>query len=47
MKSIVTGLRWRWLQEPLVLRGDGQEALTDQVEELGLYSAAGLDTGIW
>lgn len=47
MESIITGLRWRWVQEPLVLRGDWQEALADQVEEQGRYLAAVLDTGIW
>ncbi|WP_458526338.1 flavodoxin family protein [Onishia taeanensis] len=46
VESIVTGLRWRWAQSPLVLCGDWREGFTDQVEELGLYLAAGLDAGI-
>ncbi|GEN28993.1 flavodoxin [Halovibrio variabilis] len=46
VESIVTGLRWRWAQPPLILRGEWQDAFIDQVEELGLYLAAGLDNGI-
>lgn len=47
VESIVTGLRWNWAQEPLVLRGAWQDVFADQVEELGLYMAAGLDSGIF
>ncbi|RCV91276.1 flavodoxin family protein [Billgrantia montanilacus] len=46
VESIVTGLRWKWAQEPLVLRGKWQESFVDQVEELGLYLAAGLEAGV-
>ncbi|WP_163560154.1 NAD(P)H-dependent oxidoreductase [Halomonas sp. NO4] len=46
VESIATGLRWRWVQEPLILRGEWQDTFVDQVEELGLYVAAGLDSGI-
>ncbi|WP_104201644.1 flavodoxin family protein [Billgrantia saliphila] len=46
VESIVTGLRWRWAQEPLVLRGEWQDGFVDQVEELGLYLAAGLEAGV-
>ncbi|ARB47253.1 flavodoxin family protein [Alloalcanivorax xenomutans] len=47
IESIVTGLRWNWVQPPLVCRGDWQDAFVEQVEELGLYLAAGLDNGIF
>lgn len=47
IESIVTGLRWRWVQPPLILRGQWDERFCDQVEELGLYIAAGLDNGLF
>ncbi len=46
IESIVTGLRWNWAQEPLLCRGEWRDEFIDQVEELGMYLAAGLDTGI-
>ncbi|SDS48193.1 hypothetical protein SAMN05216421_1604 [Halopseudomonas xinjiangensis] len=46
VETILTGLRWNWVQEPLVLRGPWQDAFAEQVEELGLYMAAGLDSGV-
>ena len=47
VETIVTGLRWNWAQDPLVLRGEWQPKFVEQVEELGLYMAAGLDSGIF
>ncbi|CAM4223771.1 NAD(P)H-dependent oxidoreductase [Vreelandella rituensis] len=47
VQSIVTGLRWKWAQEPLILRGEWQESFVEEVEELGLYLAAGLESGIF
>ncbi|MBU84996.1 flavodoxin family protein [Alcanivorax sp.] len=46
VESIVTGLRWNWVQDPMVLRGDWQDDFEQQVEELGMYLAAGLDAGV-
>ncbi|MCE8025162.1 flavodoxin family protein [Billgrantia aerodenitrificans] len=46
VESIVTGLRWRWVQEPLILRGEWQDGFVGRVEELGLYLAAGLEAGV-
>ncbi len=47
VESIITGLRWNWVQAPLTLRGDWQDAFEQQVEELGMYMAAGLDNAVF
>lgn len=46
LQSITTGLKWRWVQEPLVLRGEFQTAFIQQVAELGAAMACALDDGI-
>ena len=46
VQSIVTGLSWRAVQEPLVCRGAWDEAFVTQCEELGAAMAAALETGI-
>jgi NAD(P)H-dependent FMN reductase len=45
--TIVTGLRWHAVQEPLVLRGDFRDEFIGQCEELGTLMAAGLEAGIF
>ena len=47
IETILTGLRWKIVQEPLVCRGPWQPAFVDQVEELGAAMAAGLSAGIF
>lgn len=47
VETIVTGLRWRAVQPPLVCRGEFQESFLGQCEELGTYMAAGLEAGIF
>lgn len=47
VESICTGLRWHWIQPPLVCRGDWQTPFLEQCEELGMTMAAGLDVGIY
>lgn len=46
LATILTGLRWQLVQEPLTLRGDWQEAFVAQAEELGMTLAAALDAGV-
>ncbi|WGI24027.1 flavodoxin family protein [Halomonas alkaliantarctica] len=46
VESIVTGLRWRWVQPPLILRGEWQPLFTDQVEELSMTLAFSVESGI-
>ncbi|MEE9334502.1 MAG: flavodoxin family protein [Granulosicoccaceae bacterium] len=47
VEKIITGLRWRRVQEPIVLQGDYQEGFTEQCKELGMSIAAGLDANIY
>ncbi len=47
VESICTGLRWNWIQAPLVCRGDWQTRFLAQCEELGMTMAAGLEVGIY
>jgi len=46
LESILTGLKWRWVQEPMICRGEFNEAFIVQCEELGLTMAASLDAGV-
>ena len=45
IESIITGLRWRWVQQPLVLKGEWKDGFEAQVSELALTVAAGLSIG--
>ncbi len=47
VETIVTGLRWRAVREPLICRGDWQETFLGEAEELGMLMAAGLEAGIF
>lgn len=47
VETIVTGLRWRAVQEPLICRGDWQESFVDDCRDLGMAMAAGLEAGIF
>ncbi len=47
VETIVTGLRWRAVREPLVCRGEFREDFVTDCEELGALLAAGLDAGVF
>lgn len=47
VESIASGLGWRAVSEPLVLKGPWQEGFTAMCEELGQSMAAGLEAGIF
>ncbi len=47
IESITGGLRWKLVQEPMILHGEWQDGFVDQVEELGLAMAAGLEAGVF
>jgi multimeric flavodoxin WrbA len=47
VETIVTGLRWQAVQEPLICRGPFKEEFVEQCKTLGSLMAAGLDAGIF
>ena len=47
IERIVTGLRWKQVQAPLICCGPWDETFLDQCEELGMTIAAGLEAGIF
>ncbi|GJL82540.1 MAG: flavodoxin [marine bacterium B5-7] len=47
VEKIVGGLRWKAVQEPLVMTGDFQETWLEPLSDLGMAMAAGLEAGIF
>jgi len=47
IERIMTGLRWKLVVDPLILRGNWDANFQDQVSELAMTVAAGLDAGIY
>ncbi|MCH8542611.1 MAG: NAD(P)H-dependent oxidoreductase [Alcanivorax sp.] len=47
LESILTGLRWKLVQDIVTCRGDWQDQFEADCEALGLYMAAGLDNSIF
>ncbi len=45
--SICSGLKWRLIAAPLIVQGDWQNAFCEQVSELCLGVAIGIDSGIY
>ena len=43
IETIITGLKWRWIQAPLICKGDWQDSFEAEVEELALGLDAQLD----
>ncbi len=44
--KITTGLKWKPVQEPMILHGEYRPDFEDQCEELGMLMAASLESGI-
>ena len=47
VESITTGLRWRAIQEPLLMRGAWDPAFESRCEEFGMLLAAGIAVGVF
>jgi|SRR5690606_15899748 len=47
MERIITGLRWRPIQEPLISQGEFRDSFLADWETLGMTMAAGLEAGIY
>ncbi|MDD9878212.1 MAG: flavodoxin family protein [Magnetovibrio sp.] len=47
VETIVTGLKWKAVAEPLICRGEWDAAFVGRCEELGTLMAAGLEAGVF
>ena len=45
--KIITGLRWKYVCDPLIMRGKFDPSFDEQVAEVAMTIAAGLDAGIY
>lgn len=46
LETILTGLRWRWVQEPMICKGPWQETFITDVSDLSEGMALSLQQGI-
>ncbi len=46
LKTILTGLRWRWVQEVLLCKGEWQEHFVNECRDLAQAMAVALDEGM-
>ncbi len=47
MEKIISGLKWKAIQAPLISKGDFKEEFIQNWQELGMTVAAGLESGIY
>ncbi|MGQ9425518.1 flavodoxin family protein [Gilvimarinus sp. F26214L] len=47
MERIITGLRWRAIQEPLISQGEFSDRFLEDWKNLGMTMAAGLEAGVF
>jgi len=47
IERIITGLKWKLVQEPIICSGEFQQSFIDQCTELGMTMAVGLETGVF
>lgn len=47
VESILGGMRWKPVREPLLCRGEWREDWLAECEELGMFMAAGLEAGVF
>ncbi len=47
VESIVGGLRWRAVNDTMILHGEWDDGFVEQCRELGMLMAAGLESGVF
>jgi len=47
VETVITGLRWNAIREPLLCKGEWDDQFINDAQELGLLMAAGLEAGFF